>query len=150
MTADRILVAIDDSAASQAALARAVAEAQARDTSLDLCHVIDTRQYNLSFTQGGDVDGEIIYNAQERALVMLEDLAKPLEKAGVRVNIHVRFGSPRSVIALDMPNDYHTTLIVVGRSTKKMMSRMFIGSVAAFVVANAQCDVLVVANPEAR
>ncbi|MFD1432981.1 universal stress protein [Lacticaseibacillus yichunensis] len=145
----RILVAEDGSSAAHAALERAVAIVKDRGGAIDLLHVIDTRQYSVSLGEGADVSGKVLYNAEQRAEVALTDMAEPLRKEGLRVNIHLRFGSPRSVVAYDAPKDYETTLIILGRSSKRLVSRMFIGSVAGFVVENAPCDVLIVANPEA-
>ncbi|WP_125703936.1 universal stress protein [Lacticaseibacillus daqingensis] len=147
---ERILVALDGSQAADTALAKAVAIAQDRGVGIDLLHVIDTRQYHIGFNQTVGVDGTVLYNAEQSAEAELRDIAKPLLAQGIDVAIHLRFGSPRSVIARDAPRDYKTALIILGRSSKKLVSRMFIGSVASFVVENAPCDVLIVANPAAE
>lgn len=147
---DRLLVALDGSDASSVALQKAVELAQETQAGLDLLHVIDTRQYSVNMTAAGDVDGHVLYNAEQTAEAQLKDLAKPLQDQGLDVKVHLRFGSPRTVIAYDAPKDYGTTFIVLGRSSKKMVTRMFIGSVASFVVENAPCDVLIVTNPGAK
>ncbi|WP_179394390.1 universal stress protein [Lacticaseibacillus absianus] len=147
---ERLLVALDGSEASDQALAKAVAIAQARGCGIDLLHVIDTRQYHMGLASTTGVDGKILYNAEQRAEAELTDIATPLQAQGLDVAIHLRFGSRRSVLAYDAPKDYQTSLIVLGRSSKKMVTRMFIGSVASFVVENAPCDVLIVANPQAN
>ncbi|WP_407895037.1 universal stress protein [Lacticaseibacillus sp. N501-2] len=146
----RVLVAIDGSEASDRALAKAVTIAKEREWGLDLLHVIDTRQYTAGFGQTGTVDGKLLYNAEQTAEAQLEDLIKPLIAQGIDAKPHIRFGSPRAVVAVDAPKDYNTGLIVIGRSSKKLVSRMFIGSVASFVVENAPCDVLIVANPQVK
>lgn len=151
MAETRLLVPLDGSTASDSALQKAVAVArQEKDAVVDLLHVIDTRQYNLGLMQGGDVDGRVLYNVEQRAEQELNDLAKPLQDEGLNVRVHLRFGSPRAVIAMDAPTDYASTLIMLGRSTKKVMARLFLGSVASFVLENAPCDVLIVAEPTGR
>lgn len=145
----RILVAIDGSDSSTNALNKATAIAKERQWGIDVLHVIDTRQYAAGFASGG-VDGKLLYNAEQRAEVELEAVVTPMQAAGIDAKPHIRFGSPRSVIAIDAVRDYHTGLIVIGRSSKKLVSRMFIGSVASFVVENAACDVLIVANPDTK
>ncbi|MFD1440461.1 universal stress protein [Lacticaseibacillus hegangensis] len=149
MTKDRILVAFDGSAAGVAALEKAVAITEMDDASIDLLYVIDTRSYQVGFAQQPDVDGTILYNAETRAEIELEEQAKPLRARGIEVRTHLRFGNPRTVVALDAPKDYDSSLIILGRSSKRLTSRMFIGSVASFVTENAPCDVLIVANPNA-
>ena len=57
MTKDRILVAFDGSAAGVAALEKAVAITDVADASIDLLYVIDTRSYQVGFSQQPDVDG---------------------------------------------------------------------------------------------
>ncbi|WP_390407697.1 universal stress protein [Lacticaseibacillus jixiensis] len=148
MSHDRILVAIDGSDSSDSALQRATAIAQERGWGIDVLHVIDTRQYGAGFGQVGGVDGRLLYEAEQHAEQDLDAVLKPLLAQGIDAKPHIRFGSPRSVIAIDAVRDYQTSLIVIGRSSKKLVSRMFIGSVASFVVENAACDVLIVANPD--
>lgn len=149
MLKTRILVALDGSPAGAAALEKAAALAAVDDVELDLLYVIDTRSYNVGFAQQPDVDGTILYNAETRAEIELEEQAAPLRKRGLKVNVHLRFGNPRTVIALDAPRDYHSSLIILGRASKRLAARMFIGSVASFVTENAPCDVLIVAAPGA-
>lgn len=140
---------MDGAAAGLAALDKAAALAAGEDVQLDLLYVIDTRSYNVGFDQQPDVDGTILYNAENRAELELEEQAKPLRERGIKVKTHLRFGNPRTVLAIDAPRDYHSSLIILGRANKRLASRMFIGSVASFVTENAPCDVLIVAAPKA-
>ncbi|WP_461214953.1 universal stress protein [Lacticaseibacillus sp. GG6-2] len=148
MSDTRILVATDGSDSSAVALQKAAMIALDEGWGIDLLNVIDTRQYTAGFGQTGSVDGKLLYDAEQRAQKHLDDLLQPLIAQGIDAKPHLRFGSPRSVIAFDAVKDYHTGLVVIGRSSKKLVSRMFIGSVASFVVENAACDVLIVANPD--
>ncbi|MFD1484572.1 universal stress protein [Lacticaseibacillus baoqingensis] len=150
MTTKRILVALDGSEAADRALARAVGIAKEQAWGIDLLQVIDTRQYTSAFGQTGSVDGKLLHESEQRVEKHLQEITAPLAATGLDIKPHIRFGSPRAVIAFDATKDYQTGLIVIGRSSKKMVTRMFIGSVASFVVENAPCDVLIVANPNAN
>ncbi|MCI2032408.1 MAG: universal stress protein [Lactobacillus sp.] len=150
MATQRILVALDGSEAADHALARAVNIAKEQGWGIDLLQVIDTRQYTLTFGQTGAVDGKLLHETEQQIKHHLDQVVAPLVAKGLKVTPHIRFGSPRSVIAFDATKDYGTSLVVIGRSSKKMVTRMFIGSVASFVVENAPCDVLIVANPNAN
>lgn len=145
---ERILVAYDGSPAAGKAVATAQAIAAQEDVVIDLLYVIDTRSYHVGLYQQPDVDGTILYNTETRAELELDEQAKKLQAQGLTVAYHLRFGNPRTVIALDFPQEYHSSLIILGRATKHAATRMFMGSVASFVTENAPCDVLIVTASE--
>lgn len=60
------------------------------------------------------------------------------------VDIHIRFGSPKTVIAKDFIEDHHSDLIIMGQSGLKAVERMLMGAVTNYVTRIAPCDVLVV------
>lgn len=146
MMTNRIVVAYDGSPAAHRAALTAVSLAQQEGASVDLLYVIDTRAYRVGIYQQPDVDGTILYNAETRAELILDEEAQALRKLGVNAAYHLRFGNPRTVIALDFTRDYHPQLIILGRTSKRVASRMFMGSVASFVTENAPCDVLIVGS----
>lgn len=73
----------------------------------------------------------------------LEELAAELEAKGFRVKAIIKFGDPRSTI-LETAAEEKTDLIVMGTKGLSGISRLLIGSVAQFIVANSSVPVLVV------
>ncbi len=53
-------------------------------------------------------------------------------------------GSPKQIIAKEIPEDNHVDLIMLGATGLNAVERLFIGSVSEYVIRNATCDVLVV------
>ena len=75
----------------------------------------------------------------------MDDLKNRAVKAGVKdVNIHIRFGNPKRVIAREFPSDHNNDLIVIGTTGLSGFERFVVGSVTNYVNRNARCDVLVV------
>ena len=122
-----ILAPVDGSKISTVLVEKAAAVAVRNNTTLDLLYVIDTN--SLSGLAGMSISGDVVYQ-------LVQD-AKD-------VNIHVRFGSPKTVIARDFPADHGNELIMLGKSGLNTLERLLVGSVASFVVQNAKSDVLIV------
>ncbi|MFP9068907.1 universal stress protein, partial [Enterococcus faecalis] len=53
-------------------------------------------------------------------------------------------GSPKQIIAREIPEDNQVDLIMLGATGLNAVERLFIGSVSEYVIRNAACDVLVV------
>lgn len=81
-----------------------------------------------------------------------DETRKSLEKykaqaieAGVKnVDYLIEYGSPKSLIAKDVPNEVNADLIVIGATGLNAVERLVIGSVTEFVTRSAKVDVLVV------
>ncbi|MHC9537011.1 universal stress protein [Dellaglioa sp. BT-FLS60] len=140
-----ILVPVDGSDSAEKALARAVESAKANHAHLDILNVIDTRQFSVSFSGMMDGGGSIVYQTFEDTEKYMNELKENIVKAGFSdVDIHVRFGSPKTVIAKDFIEDHHSDLIIMGQSGLKAVERMLMGAVTDYVTRLAPCDVLVV------
>ena len=59
------------------------------------------------------------------------------------VEVHARFGSPRTVIAREFPADHQTDLIVMGPTGLNPVERVLVGAVTDYVTRAAQCDVII-------
>ena len=122
----KIMVAVDGSDEAELAFKKAVNVAIRNNGELLLAHVIDTR----SFQTVSSFDG------------MLAEQAK---KAGLNnVTTVIEYGSPKQIIAKEIPEDNHVDLIMLGATGLNAVERLFIGSVSEYVIRNATCDVLVV------
>jgi len=56
----------------------------------------------------------------------------------------IECGSPKALIAKEVPNEVHADLIVIGATGLNAVERFVIGSVTEFVTRTAKVDVLVV------
>ena len=139
-----ILVPVDGSAIAEKALVTGTEIAKRNNAHLDILNVIDLKQFSVSFGGMIDANGDVVYQSFEDVEKYLEGLKKHVEEQGVTdVAIHVRFGSPRNVIARDFPNDHETDLIVMGPTGHNPVERVLVGAVSDYVIRTAACDVMI-------
>jgi nucleotide-binding universal stress UspA family protein len=90
---------------------------------------------------------DIAEQINDLASEMLDAYEKKALSAGVeRVQTIIEYGSPKQVIARDIPKSKKIDLIICGVTGKGEVERFFLGSVSESIVRSAKCDVLVVRN----
>lgn len=137
----KIMVAVDGSEEAELAFKKAVNVALRNNSELLLAHVIDTR----SFQTVSSFDGMLAEQATEMVKQTLADYEMKAKKAGLhQVTTVVEYGSPKHIIAKEIPEDHEVDLILLGATGLNAVERLFIGSVSEYVIRNAACDVLVV------
>lgn len=137
----KIMVAVDGSEEAELAFKKAVNVALRNNSELLLAHVIDTR----SFQTVSSFDGMLAEQATEMAKQTLADYEMKAKKAGLhQVTTVVEYGSPKHIIAKEIPEDHEVDLILLGATGLNAVERLFIGAVSEYVIRNAACDVLVV------
>ncbi|GAO99393.1 universal stress protein [Fructobacillus ficulneus] len=137
-----ILVPVDGSKEAEAALQRAVLLAQENDqASLTIATVIDTRAIqNIS-----SFDSTVVDTIAEESHQTLETYKKQAETAGVKnVAYRIDYGTPKTMVANDIPTEINADLIVIGATGLNTVERIVVGSVTAYVTRTAKTDVLVV------
>ncbi|HEY7050431.1 MAG TPA: universal stress protein [Jatrophihabitantaceae bacterium] len=133
MELGEILVGVDGSAESDAAVAWAVTEARARSCGLHVVHCCESRYYGL-------------WTATKTLREGLRALARPLVDDAIELarrldpQVSVRGGvivaaPARALVRLSS----RASLVVVGRSGRGAISHLLLGSVARHVLANADC-----------
>lgn len=91
------------------------------------------------------ISGDAVYQLTQDAQEYLENLKDQAKQTGLTdVDIHIRFGNPKTVIATDFPHDHHNDLIVIGATGLNAVERVLVGSVTEYVNRTAPCDVLIV------
>ncbi|MDZ7833999.1 MAG: universal stress protein [Alkalibacterium sp.] len=136
-----ILIAIDGSSQAEKAFKKAVEVAKRNDAVLVLAHVIDTRAYQSFST----FDGSIADNAREEAKSTLNDYKDYAKKEGLTdVRTVLEYGSPKIMIAKQIPEAESVDLIMLGATGLNAVERIFVGSVSEYVIRQAKCDVLIV------
>ncbi|WEV54751.1 universal stress protein [Leuconostocaceae bacterium ESL0723] len=142
----KILVPIDGSDSSQAALQRGIAFALAAGDQavLSLLTVVDTRAYaNLA-----SFDDQLLDQVTQDVKNSLDHDQEVAKKAGVaQVEYLIEFGSPKEMIAHQVPKELGTDLIVMGAGQPHAIERFILGSVAHYVSQAAAADVLIVREP---
>jgi len=139
---ERILVPIDGSDEAYLAFKKAVqAATEYTSRQLILAHVIDIRSLQTPTGFDGDFSEEIL--RQTRA-VFDDYTAYAKDKGVTSIETVIEYGSPKMMIAKELPKKYHPDLIMMGATGLNAVERLFIGSVSDYVIRNAICDVLVV------
>lgn len=132
----KILVAIDASKFSEAAVKALVAQGSARDTEILVLHVVQpTECLGYSIPES---------KQQRRKAEELVDRAKRiLCAARFRVNTEVLVGEPSATV-VGRAQEWNADLIVVGSHGRTGLRRFFLGSVSDAIVRRARCSVEIV------
>ena len=139
-----ILVAVDGSKITSNVLESAIDSALRNHASLDILRIVQVTQLTDGYSNAA-LSNEETYNIVKTTKERLDDLKKRAVDAGVEdVNVHIRFGNPKRVIAHEFPSDHNTALIVLGATGVSGLERFVLGSVTHYVSRMAKCDVLVV------
>jgi nucleotide-binding universal stress UspA family protein len=148
-----VLLAIDDSAGSQAAL-RAVIERIPKTAHVKVLSAVEPPSASVKFAvaAAGQVVGYPASLAPEteaatkRARQIVDEAAEELRRAGFNPSAAVEFGDARSVI-VDTAAQDADDLIVVGAHGRTGLERLLLGSVSEAVARHAPCSVEIARNP---
>jgi nucleotide-binding universal stress UspA family protein len=141
MVRREVVVGVDGSAQSDAAVAWAVAEARARGCGLQIVHCCESRNYGLWTTTKTLREGlrQMARPLIDRALALAARLDPDIPADG-----RVLVASPaHTLVRLSA----RASLVVVGRNGRGAISRLPLGSVARHVMANTTCPVVGVGCP---
>jgi nucleotide-binding universal stress UspA family protein len=146
----RILIPIDDSAASEAAVNQVIKQVQARDTEVELLHVLDPFPERLARKKGRQ-DFPDFAAARKDLRVSAEKLltrvAERLQSAGFSVRLSIQEGDVRALI-LEEAKAWPADLIVLGAHPRKGARWFFTASNSEDVSREAPCSVEIVRIPK--
>jgi nucleotide-binding universal stress UspA family protein len=143
----RILLAIDDSKFSDAAMHAVIAQAKPQETEVHIVHVIDIMTNELPEMRGyypgieHERDGRRL-----PAEALLAKTAELLRAKALQVTTAVELGSPKSKI-IDGAAEWHADLVVLGSHGRTGLERFLMGSVSDAVLRHAHCSVEIVRIP---
>jgi len=144
----RILVPIDFSQPSLAALRYAVELARTLKARIELVHVVEIFAYAPMV--GPAIDLERLREAQERAARdRFGALEKALRAKRLRCRTRLVLGFPASAI-VDVARRSATDLIVMATKGRHGVGRLLLGSVAERVVRTSTCPVLTIRDRGGR
>jgi universal stress protein A len=147
----KILLAVDDSKFSEAALQAVLAQARPQDAEVRVLHVLEPPSLLLGREMGGyDPEFEAVWKAlREQAKALVEKITGKLRASGFSVTPSLEEGDPTSKI-IDAAKEWNADLIVLGSHGRKGLERFLMGSVADSVARHANCSVEIVRIPSAR
>lgn len=134
----KILVAVDQSKQSEAAVQEAVAIAKRNQTSLFVLHVKDETRLS-----GTPYAMPLFIETLEAEAKAIHDKVKELAAGEVPVEYHAYTGLPKKEI-IDFALEHQIDLIVIGSNGKNLLDRFLLGSTSTYVVSHAPCNVMVV------
>jgi nucleotide-binding universal stress UspA family protein len=142
----KILLAIDDSKFSEAAVRMVASSYNPAKTSLRVLHVVEPLEtpYYPELAPPYPTSLDDIKNSRLQAgRVQLAPAVKKLEAAGFAVESSVCQGHARTTI-VDAAAKWKAKLIVLGSHGRKGLAKLLLGSVSEYVVRHAPCSVQIV------
>ena len=136
----KILLAIDDSKFSAAAVKAVIARHKLPGLEVRVLHAAEPPTLFTAPEMAEYIPPE---ESAEEAKALVAKAAAALRSAGVNVTTAVVQGDAKSVI-LDDANAWGADLIVLGSHGRKGLERFMVGSVSAAVLRHAHCSVEIV------
>lgn len=142
----RIVVGTDGSSTASAAVQHAIELAKATGASLDVVSAFEpATQPQLTPEERVEVPGDVQYEvgARQDVNMVLDHAAGEAEKAGVSVTTHACEGDAADAL-LDIAEQTHADLLVVGNKGMTGAKRFLLGSVPNKISHHAPCGVYIV------
>jgi nucleotide-binding universal stress UspA family protein len=141
----RILLAIDDSKFSEAAIETVLEQARRHGTEVRVLHVLEPPPLLVARELGGfepALESALEFQKQQAEAVVAK-AAELLRAQGLKVTAAVEMGDPKSKI-LDVAEEWQADLIVLGSHGRTGLNRFLMGSVSDAVARHACCSVEIV------
>jgi nucleotide-binding universal stress UspA family protein len=148
----KILLAIDDSKFSDAALRALLSQYNPRKNTVRVLHVvepIETPFYPELAAPYPASLGDVSKGLQKAAKELVSRTVERVRAAGFQVGGAVRQGQARTTV-VDVAKTWHADLIIVGSHGRKGLKRILLGSVSDYVARHAHCSVEIVRAPRRR
>jgi nucleotide-binding universal stress UspA family protein len=144
----KILIAMDGSDFSQAALQSVIARPWPPNSQVKVLNVVEPPSLLMGREMGGyDPEFEMVWKAlREQAKDIVEKAAEKLRAAKFTVSTELVEGDPKSQI-IDIANQWHADMIVLGSHGRRGIDRFLMGSVSQAVVRHAHCSVEIIRTP---
>jgi nucleotide-binding universal stress UspA family protein len=144
----KILIAIDGSDFSQAALESVIARPWPAGTEVKVLNVVEPPSLLMGREMGGyDPEFEVVWKAlRGQAKDLVEKASEKLREAKFNVSTELVEGDPKSQI-IDIAHEWRADMIVLGSHGRTGINRFLMGSVSQGVVRHAHCSVEIVRTP---
>ena len=140
----KVLLAIDGSPHSQAAIAAVTRRPWPKGTAVKILTVLHSPTAVMIDVALGLPPAQRDDELRQQASTLLDTAGKQIARAAPEITVTTRIleGNPKDVI-VEEARAWNADLIVVGSHGYSRLRRMVLGSVAGAVVANAPCSVQV-------
>ena len=141
----RILLAIDDSNFSEAAIEAVIEQARPHGTEVRVLHVVESPPLLVARELGGyepALENALEFQKQH-AEAFVAEATESLRARGLKVTAALDMGDAKSRI-LDVAEEWHADLIVLGSHGRRGLNRFLMGSVSDAVARHACCSVEIV------
>src|SRR5579862_3299719 len=141
----KILLALDGSDFSRAALQSVIARPCPPDSEVKVLNVVEPPSLLMEREMAGpDPEFEMVWQAlRDRAKDLVAKSAEKLREAKFKVSTELVEGDPKSQI-IDVAREWHADMIVLGSHGRAGLDRFLIGSVSQAVVRHAHCSVEII------
>jgi nucleotide-binding universal stress UspA family protein len=144
----KVLVAVDDSKFSDAAVRAIVSQFRPDNTEVRVLHVVQPFAFSTPPQMSRDYAPELeLQRKQGKELV--QRAAQTLTTAGFKTSTDVVQGDVRLKV-IDCALEWNADLIVTGSHGRTPIQRLLLGSAAEFIARNAQCSVEIVRTPSTK
>lgn len=137
-----ILIALDGSPVSFRALETGIEMAKKFDSKIVATSIVNVD--SLPVNVGVDYMPDLVHDVKKQNNQILRTAERQLINAKMFYEIISRDGDPKSLIAKVIPDNINADLIIMGKTGKGMMTKIFMGSVARYVSENSELPVLLV------
>jgi nucleotide-binding universal stress UspA family protein len=147
----KVLLAIDEDAASEEAVNQAGGRRWEEGTTVRVLHVVGNfvpPAQELWHDAGGDLD-QAREEIKDRSTDLTERVGGWLREQGLTVETAVRDGEPGPAV-VEEAEEWGADLIVIGSRGHSGLRRLLEGSVSHYVVEHARCPVEVVHSQEVK
>jgi nucleotide-binding universal stress UspA family protein len=141
----KIVLAIDGSKFSEAAVQNVIERARPQDAEVQVLHVVEPPSLLVAREMGGyDPALGAAWEAETKeAEGLVAKVAKELRSKDLKVTTKVEQGDPKSKI-IEVASKWRADLIVVGSHGRKGLEHFLLGSVSEAVAHHAGCSVEIV------
>jgi nucleotide-binding universal stress UspA family protein len=141
----KILVPVDGSTNSELALKKAIFVAKRNHAHLDILTVIQSSRFMDIYGHMG-TNMNYVEVSLLKAKEYVDDLKEQIQRKYDfdDIDVYVKAGEPKSIVAVQMPEELGTDLIMMGSTGLNALQRAMIGSVADYVIRAAEMDVILV------
>jgi nucleotide-binding universal stress UspA family protein len=148
----KIMLAIDDSSCSQAAVRAVPAQFRSESTEVRILSVVEPISVYVSADAFPHFTPQVMEIEDERktqANDLVNRVAKDLQAAGFKTSQLVDFGDAKTII-IDDATKWGADVIVLGSHGWKGLNRFLLGSVSDAVARHAPCSVEIVREPQGQ